>query len=248
MQNKSAITNVVYLSPRFLGFLSLSYTVIVVLANWFNSVQINLYDINMRASILIYPITFQLLNIITEIYGYKHARRVIWCGFFFTMIFFIFAQATYHMPNPNYPTNNKIYDTLLITHFNDFIPLMIFYFASETFTSYLIAKSKILMKGQYQILRMILSSSFAICIGCSLNNFSIFFTKTNLISIPEVLIMLLIILTCSPLLKYLARKLISIEKLDIYDINTNFNLFKFDTTYTTINNNILQDEVAIGKI
>src|SRR5579872_4015221 len=138
MQNKSAVTNIVYLSPRFLWFLSLSYTVAVVLANWFNSVQINLYEINMSASTLIYPFTLQLSNIITETYGYKNARRAIWCGFFFTMIFFIFAQATCHMPNPCYPTNNKIYDTLLTTHFNSIVPLMIFYFASETLTSYLV--------------------------------------------------------------------------------------------------------------
>jgi uncharacterized integral membrane protein (TIGR00697 family) len=247
MQNNSAVTNIIYISPKFLWFLTLSYTVSVVLASWFDSVQIGLFEIHMSGSTIIFPITFQILNIITEVYGYKHARRAIWCGFLFMVIYIIFGQAIRHMPNPDYQTNNTIYDTLLTTHFNSMISLIIFYFASESINSYLVAKSKIITQGHYLFLRMVLSTSFAICIGCSIQSFSVFFREINLISLSGILVMLLITVACSPLSVYLSKKIKKIEKLDIYDERTSFSIFNFETEYTTKNNNISTDTFANGK-
>src|SRR5687768_10986229 len=91
---------------RFLCFITLSYTMVLVLSNWFDARLVRIWHLDTDAGTLIFPLTFLLSDLITEVYGYKYARRAIWVGFLFNVIFFAYGQLIINLPSPAYATNN----------------------------------------------------------------------------------------------------------------------------------------------
>ena len=84
---------------NILWFLTLTYTMIIVLANWFDARLIHLIGLDTDAGTLVFPLTFLLSDLVTEVYGYKFARRAIWCGFLFNAVFLIYSQIVIHLPS-----------------------------------------------------------------------------------------------------------------------------------------------------
>lgn len=50
------------------------------------------------AAIIVFPLSYIFGDILTEVYGYRQARRVIWLGFFCNLIFVIFAWVGQVLP------------------------------------------------------------------------------------------------------------------------------------------------------
>lgn len=236
MHNNAVNTNTIQLKPNFLWFLMLTYTMVIVLANWFDPRLIKIMGLTTDAGTLIFPFTFLLSDLITEVYGYKHARRAIWCGFLFNALFILYGQLVIHMPSPDYPTNNQMFDTLLATNIRIIVASGISYLISEPLNSFVMAKLKIKMHGHFIGIRFI--SSTVVAAGMDSFIFSIIafygvMSNVNLFYLILTMwfIKVFIEVIGLPLSIRLAKKLKQIEQLDIYDKRTNFNIFNLDTNY-----------------
>ncbi len=227
--------------PIYLWFLTLSYSMVIVLANWFDPRLINIFGLNTDAGTLIFPLTFLLADLITEVYGFKYARRAIWCGFLFNALFIVYGQIVIHMPSPAYPTNNAMFDTLLSTNARIIIASALSYLISEPLNSITLAKLKIKMKGKYLGVRFVTSTVIASGVDSVIFTVIAFYgSMTNIHLMYLILSMwfikVLIEVLGLPLSIRLAKKLKTIERLDIYDKKTNFNIFSLDTHYTDKDN------------
>lgn len=196
----------------------------------------------LNAGLLIFPINFLLSNLITEVYGYKHARRAVWCGFFFNLLFIVYGQAVIYMPGPNYSIHNPLFDKLITTYLKDALISVTSYFTIEPLNLFFSAKSKIYMNGYLMKLRFILATSLSITmvgIIFSLVKFhdSIFYIKL----LPALFFTGITIIVSSPIVVYFAKKIKKIEQIDIYDTNTKFNMFCFEVNYTAENNKFYKD-------
>ncbi|KTD03525.1 queuosine precursor transporter [Fluoribacter gormanii] len=231
----------------YLWYLTLTYSMIIILANWFDPRLINIWGLTTDAGTLIFPFSFLLSNLITEVYGYKYARRTIWCGFVFNLIFILYGQLVIHMPNPNFTTNNAIFDALLTINSRIILASFISYLIAESFNSYLIAKTKIKVQGRYMGGRFLLSTFLASGLDSVIFT-TIAFYKTipDFAFIAMMLTMWFIkvfIELCGlPFSINLVNKLKEIEQLDIYDKNTKFNLFHFDLDYIQQENEFLKSK------
>lgn len=196
----------------------------------------------LNAGLLIFPINFLLSNLITEIYGYKHARRAIWCGFFFNLLFIVYGQAVIYMPGPTYSLHNPLFDKLITIYVKGALISVISYFTMEPLNLFFIAKSKIYMNGYSMKLRFILATSLSITIGgfifslITLHN-SIFLIKL----LPTLFFTGTTILISSSIIVYLAKKIKQLEQIDIYDIHTKFTIFSLEANYTAENNKFYTD-------
>ncbi|VEB37101.1 queuosine precursor transporter [Legionella cherrii] len=238
----------VIIHSNYLWYLTLTYSMIIVLANWFDPRLISIWGLTTDAGTLIFPLSFLLSDLITEVYGYKYARRTIWCGFIFNVFFFLYGQLVIHMPNPNFATNNALFDTLLATNFRIILASFISYLLSESFNSYLMAKTKIRVQGRYMAGRFFLSSFLASGLDSM-----IFTTIAFYKSIPDSVLMTMILtmwfikvfmeLCGLPLSINLVNKLKRIEQIDIYDKKTKFNLFRFDLDYVEQENKFLNRDI-----
>ena len=228
--------------PSFLWFLVLSYRMVIVLANWFDVRLIRIFSFDTDAGTLIFPLTFLLADSITEVYGYQQARRAIWCGFLFNLIFILYGQIVIHLPSPDYAliSNNK-FDEIQSMNIRVIIASAISYLCAEPFNSLLMAKLKIRYSGNKLAIRFIAST----CIASVVDSF-IFGTiafgglmnSSHLLRFISNMWLLKIIIEVIglPLSLHLTTQLKQKEGLDIYDTKTNFNLFSLDVDYTEQNN------------
>lgn len=234
--------NSTQISPqKYLNFLTLTYTVLILLSNWFDPRIIHIFGLDTDAGTLIFPITFLLSDLITEVYGYKYARQAIWIGFLFNVIFITYGQIVIRMPSPNYHTNNIDFDKLFYMDIRVVLGSCLTYFISEPINSFIMSKTKIKMKGRYLAFRFVLSTLIASGVDSVFFTFIAFYkiiSDDNLISLLLTMWMFKVIIEIMglPISIYLVLKLKKSEQMDIYDRRTNFNLFNFDTNYLKIDN------------
>lgn len=228
--------------PKVLWFLQLSYSSIILLANWFDIRLIKIGMIETDAGTLIFPLTFLLSDLITEVYGYKQARLAIWSGFLFNFIFILYGQLVVHLPSPSYAlSTNSNFDQLLSFNYRIIIASTISYLCSEPLNSYIMAKLKIRTKGKLMSLRFVSSTILASFFDSFIFGTLAFY---GIMALPELinfnvtmwLIKVAIEILGLPLSLKIAKSLKKYEKLDMYDTNTNFNVFKLESSYLESNN------------
>lgn len=238
MNNNSSILQY----PKLLWFIQLSYTAVILLANWFDIRMIRIGSVETDAGTLIFPLTFILSDLITEVYGYKFARRAIWVGFAFNFIFILYGQLIIHLPSPDYAlaTNNQ-FDSLLGFNAKIILASTISYLCAEPLNSLIMAKMKLKTNGSLMWLRFILSTAIASGFDSFLFGTLAFY---GTMPIHDLVIfnatmwsIKVFIEVCGlPLSLSLARKLKKHENLDMYDNGTKFSLFSLDAKYNAVNN------------
>lgn len=241
MNENIAKTGIIQLKPKFLWFLTLSYAMILAISNWFDARLIELFHLALSPGSLSFPLTFLLSDTITEVYGYKHARRAIWVALFFNILFLFYGQIIIHLPSPAFATENAAFDKILKMNVWIVIGSFTSYLISEPINSYITAKLKIILKGQYMGIRFTTSTVIAAFIDSVLFISIAFhqsFEPSQLITLTFNiwLIKTSIEIFGLPISIRLSKWLKKEEKLDIYDYNTNFNPFHLDSQYNAQNN------------
>lgn len=228
--------------PRLLWFIQLSYTAVILLANWFDIRMIKIGGLETDAGTLIFPLTFILSDLITEVYGYKFARRAIWVGFLFNFVFLAYGQLIIHLPSPAYAlaVNDK-FDSLLGFNARIIIASTISYLCAEPLNSYIMAKLKLKTHGKLMWLRFVLSTTVASLFDSFLFGALAFYgTMPNhdliIFNLTMWGIKVFIEICGLPLSLGLARRLKLAEGLDMYDVGTKFSLFSLDAQYVQANN------------
>lgn len=234
--------NAIKVTPRFLWFIMLSYSMVLVMANWFDARLIHLFGLNTDAGTIIFPLTFLLSDLMTEVYGYKHARRAIWAALMFNLLFLAYGQMIIHLPSPSYALhNNQEFDRLFGMNIRIVIASTLSYLAAEPLNSYVMAKLKISSKGRYMGMRFIASTWVASAVDSTVFTVVAFYSLMNswemfYFIITMWFIKVFVEVIGLPISTYLARKLKRAEGLDIYDKRTNFNFFRWEAEYSQEDN------------
>lgn len=227
--------------PKHLWFLMLSYAMVISISNWYDARLVLLFNNAVSPGALSFPLSFLLSDVITEVYGYKNARRAIWAALLFNMLFLIFGQMVIHLPTPSFAIeSNAAFDKLLTANFWIICGSFVSYIGAEPLNSYLIAKLKISLNGKYVGIRFISSTIIAAFVD-SVIFISIAFHYLSIENIMKMMLSVWLLksfieIMGLPLSVRLARWLKDNEKLDIYDYKTNFNPFSIDTGYQVSNN------------
>jgi len=226
---------------RFLWFLTLSYTMVLVMANWFDARLVRLFIFTTDAGTIIFPLTFLLSDLITEVYGYKQARRAIWTAFLFNAVFILYGQLIIHLPSPSYYTQNAAFDQLLKMSSRIILASTLSYLCSEPLNTYVLAKLKIQTEGHYMWLRFVCSTGVASGVDSFIFSMIAFYGVMEGVYLLSLMITMwflkvLIETLGLPLSLFLAKKLKRIEHMDIYDKHTRFNVFSLNTEYQAEDN------------
>lgn len=227
---------------KALSFLMLSYVVVLLLANWFDVRLVNLgFDLTTDAGTLIFPLTFLLSDLITEVYGYKQSRRAIWYGFLFNIVFILYGQLIVHLPSPNDAPLNQSFDQLFSFNILIIIASFISYLIAEPLNALLLAKLKIRFKGRFMAGRFVISTMLAAALDTSVFSLIAFSSVLGRSELIHFIMTMWVIKVAVEMIGLsfsvpLARRLKVYEGLDIYDTRTKFNLFRFNTDYQSIDN------------
>jgi len=110
------------------------------------------------AAIFVFPFSYIFGDVLTEVYGYKTARKVIWLGFACNLVFVFFAWIGQLLPAADFWQAQESYKTIL-----GFAPRLLAaslcgYLIGEFANSFILARMKILTEGRWLWSRTIAST------------------------------------------------------------------------------------------
>ena len=114
-----------------------------------------LFGFTFGAGVLFFPISYVFGDVLTEVYGYARARRVVWAGFL-GLIFAAFMSACVlaFPPAPGWP-HQAAFETVLGGTWRIVGASLVAYFCGEFCNSFVLAKMKILTSGRLLWMRTI---------------------------------------------------------------------------------------------
>ena len=100
------------------------------------------------SGVLFFPISYIFGDVLTEVYGYARARRVVWAGFTAQAFAAFMAFAILKFPPaPGWP-NQAAYETVFGATPRIVVASLIAFFCGEFTNSFILAKMKILTRGK----------------------------------------------------------------------------------------------------
>jgi uncharacterized integral membrane protein (TIGR00697 family) len=186
----------------------------------------------MPAAIIIFPISYILGDVFTEVYGYRQARRVIWLGFFCNLFLVVVVYIGLLLPAASFWDGQASYERILGYTPRILAASFLAYLTGEFSNSFVLAKIKIATRGKWLWVRTITST----LIGQGLD--SLIFITLSFIGTMPVEALLLTILTqwivkslyeamVTPITYKVVNFLKIHEGLDAYDYDTNFSPLTF---------------------
>lgn len=226
-------------NDKVLILLAMAFSAIVIISNFTSSRLVEVFGFTMTGA-LFYPLTYFIANTITEVYGFKKMRLILFISVALNLllalnIWFI----TSIMPAP-YCSGCKEFD--LVTHeiLSLTVASIVSFMLGTYINSYLLARMK--TKLSYSLAkRLFLSTIVAIIIDSSLFVILAFGPWKGFSSIRLILEIIAEKFCYEILLLYptilFCRYIKALSKTDIYDFATNFSLFRlFDTAYSSQHN------------
>lgn len=188
--------------------------------------------------LLIFPFCYIFSDMLTEVYGYKRSRKVIWLGFFSLVFVSVLLKVLSLLPGEASWLSSggeQSFDLILSGLYNGGLILASIsaYLVGEFTNSWSLAKLKVFQKGEHMALRFVastllgqlLDTGIFFLITCSLGVFptelfaSLVLTNYSIKVLIEVLFL--------PISLRVVRAMKKAENEDYYDYKTNFNPFIF---------------------
>jgi len=101
------------------------------------------------AAIIIFPLSYIFGDILTEVYGYRWAKKVIWLGFICNLIFVIFVWVGQVLPPAPFWTGQEAYENILGYTPRLLVASFCGYLAGEFANSFVLARMKVLTQGRW---------------------------------------------------------------------------------------------------
>ncbi len=216
-------------------WLAVTFCVCLVTSNLFvpRLWQVGKLSLQLSGAVVIFPISYIINDLLTEVYGYRRAMQVIWMGFALSAFVAVAAQLVSWLPAPLYPENQAV-----AANFNSLFGLiprttvasLLAFILGSQMNAWVMSRMKVLQQGKGFGWRAILST-----LGGELCDslvfyplaflgvmplgaiFSIILTQVTVKTLYEVLIL--------PLTGVIARRLKQAEGLDTYDYDISYNPF-----------------------
>lgn len=130
----------IYVAIVFVAVLMVSNTVAVKL--------IQLGPFVFAGAILIFPVTYIFGDILTEVYGYRATRKIIWSAIAALVFMSVGYALVQYLPAAAFWTNQEAYESIL-----GFVPRIVLasilaLFAGEFCNSYVLSRMKVWMNGR----------------------------------------------------------------------------------------------------
>ena len=188
------------------------------------------------AGVLFFPISYVFGDILTEVYGYARARKVIWAGFTGLGFASFMAAVVVALPPAPFWNNQAAYEIAFGSTWRIVLASMCAYFCGEFVNSYVLAKMKIITAGKWLWTRTIGSTIFGEAVDSALFYPLAFYgagvipdDKLPLVMLSQFLIKVGVEVVFTPVTYKVVNALKRAEHEDYYDRNTDFNPFSLKT-------------------
>ena len=202
----------------------------LLISNVIANKAIELFGYPLQAADLIFPISYILGDVLTEVYGFKRARRVIWIGFACNFFAMVAIQIGLHLPaHPDWHDQDA-YEAILGNQPRILAASFCAYLVGEFVNSVVLAKMKVWMQGRHLWMRTIgstvLGQGFDTVIFLTIAFYGIW-PNELLVSVifSQWLFKVSYEALATPFTYLVVNKLKRAEGIDVYDTDTRFTPF-----------------------
>ena len=217
-------------------WLAVTFCVCLVTSNLFvpRLWQIGRLPLQLSGAVVIFPISYIINDLLTEVYGYRRAMHVIWMGFVLSAFVAVAAQLVSWLPAPIYPENQEVaasFNRLFGLVPRTTVASLLAFVLGSQMNAWVMSKMKVATKGRGFGWRAILSTvAGELCdsvifyplafagVMPARAILSIILTQVTVKTIYEVLVL--------PLTTVIARRLKKTEGIDTFDYDISYNPFR----------------------
>jgi len=147
--------------PKYLHFLAAALIAVYLTTNVIAAKQAEIFGFVVTAGTLTFPFVLILGDVISEIYGYRRSRQVIFSGFFAMIFFVLITQAALLLPSASSWSNQPAYETVLGVIPRIILASLTTYIVSDLVNVFIISRMKIIQGGKGFPIRAVLSTVVA---------------------------------------------------------------------------------------
>jgi len=223
---------------RYYDIVMVAFVTVLICSNLIGPAKIAQLDlpllgvVTFGAGVLFFPISYVFGDILTEVYGYDRARKVIWAGFAGLIFASVMATIVVALPPAPFWNHQAAYEVAFGSAWRIVLASMIAYFCGEFVNSFVLAKMKVLTQGRWLWTRTIGSTIAGEAVDSALF-YPLAFYGTGIIpddKLPVVMFAQFVTkVAVEVLFTPLTYRIVSVlkraEQEDYYDRTTNFNPF-----------------------
>lgn len=213
---------------RYLDFITAAFVAVLLISNVASTKIVSLGPLSFDGGTLLFPLAYIFGDILTEVYGYSQARRVIWLGFLCNLFAVVAIYAAQLLPSAGFWDAQPAYERILGYAPRLLLASFAAYLVGEFANSFVLAKLKVATGGRWLWMRTIGST----VVGQGLDSL-VFITIAFVGTIPPDAVVQTIVtqwlfksvyeIIATPLTYVVVNFLKRVERSDVYDTNTDFN-------------------------
>jgi len=225
-------------SYRYYEFVMAAFVTVLICSNLIGPAKIVQFDapllgkLTFGAAVLFFPISYVFGDILTEVYGYARARRVIWAGFAGLGFASFMAAVVVGLPPAPFWPHQSAYEIAFGMTWRIAAASMFAYFCGEFVNSYVLARMKLFTKGRWLWTRTIGSTICGEAVDSALFYPLAFYgagiipdDKLPLVMLSQFVAKVMVEVLLTPVTYKIVGFLKRAENEDYYDRRTDFNPF-----------------------
>ncbi len=225
-------------SYRYYEFVMAAFVTVLICSNLIGPAKIAEVELPLvgafafGAGVLFFPISYVFGDILTEVYGYARARRVIWAGFAGLGFASFMAAVVVALPPAPFWQHQAAYEVAFGSTWRIVSASMIAYFCGEFVNSFVLAKMKIATRGRWLWTRTIGSTIAGEAVDSALFYPLAFYgtgiipdEKLPLVMVAQFVAKVGVEVVLTPVTYKIVGFLKRAEREDYYDHTTNFSPF-----------------------
>jgi uncharacterized integral membrane protein (TIGR00697 family) len=221
------------LGYKYFDLIMALFVAVLLISNIASTKILELGPFTFDGGTLLFPISYIFGDILTEVYGYRRSRRVIWVGFGCAALMAVVLAVVGALPPADGWENQEAYQAILGTTPRIVLASLVAYFAGEFSNSYTLARMKVLTQGRWLWTRTIGST----LVGEGVDTL-LFVTIAFAGTLPWPLFWSIILsnyvfkvgleAAMTPVTYRITNFLKREENEDVYDVDTDFNPFRLE--------------------
>lgn len=149
---------------KYFTLVTAVFVTVLIISNIIAVKLVSIFGLILPAAVILFPISYIFGDILTEVYGYANARRVIWTGFLCNLIAVLAIWIGGLLPYASFWTAGSLttakdaqqaYSAILGFTPRLLVASFIAYLVGEFLNSFVLAKLKITTKGRFLWIRTI---------------------------------------------------------------------------------------------
>jgi queuosine precursor transporter len=227
-------------SYKYLTLISILFVAVLMISNTVAIKQIQIFGLFLDGGTLLFPLSYIFGDILTEVYGYGEDRKVIWYGFIASIVMafnYWIVSILPSTPDSFSLDVSAAFNLILAPAPRIVFASLIAYFFGSFVNSYIVAKLKVLQKGQRLYQRTIGSTIIGQIVDTAIFIVLAFggvfeWERIGMMIVSIYLFKVAIEILFTPITYQIINFLKKQEGLDQYDTNTDFNPFHLTNSKT----------------